>query len=90
VVELHDTVAEPEFVTLLGEIAAHDRPNGTVSAKLTAPVKPLSAVIVTVDVEDVSTVTAAGDVAEMLKSVIVSVAVVWWLSAPLVPVSVRE
>jgi len=49
---------------------------GTVSVKDTVPVNPLSAVTVMVDVAEVPTVTAAGDVAVMLKSVTVNVAVV--------------
>jgi hypothetical protein len=90
VVELHETVAMPELSTLLGEIVPQVRPAGTMSAKLTVPVKPLTAVMVIVDVAEVPTVIATGEVAVMLKSVIVNIAVVWWLSAPLVPVIVRE
>ena len=63
------------MVTLVGEIAPHVRPVGTVSVKETVPVKPFNAVTVIVEVADVFTVTAAGDVALMLKSVIVNVAV---------------
>ena len=48
---------------------------GTVSVRLTVPVKPLTAVTVIVDVAEVPTVTAAGDVAEIVKSVTVKVAV---------------
>ena len=63
--------------TLLGEIVPQVRPSGTVSARLTTPVKPFRAVIVIVDATEVPTVTAAGEDARMLKSVIVNVAVVW-------------
>ncbi len=55
----------------------------------TVPVNPLTAATVIVDVADVPTVTAAGDVAEIVKSVTVKVAVVLWESVPLVPVIVR-
>jgi len=48
---------------------------GTVSVRLTVPVKPLTAATVIVDVAEVPTVTAAGDVAEIVKSVTVKVAV---------------
>jgi len=75
-VELHETVAVPELVTLLGVIAPQVKFVGTVSVKDTVPVNPLSAVTVMVDVAEVPTVTAAGDVAVMLKSVTVNVAVV--------------
>ena len=63
------------MITLVGLIAPHVRFAGTVSVKETVPVKPLSAVTVMVEVAEVPTVTAAGDVAEMLKSRTVKVAV---------------
>ena len=50
---MHDKVAVPEFATLLGVSAPHERFVGTVSVKLTVPVKPLiagRAVTVMVDV----------------------------------------
>ena len=40
-VELQETVAVPEFVTLRGLIAPQVRLAGTVSVRLTVPVKPL-------------------------------------------------
>ncbi len=46
------------------------------SVRLTIPVKPLSAVTVIVETAEVPTVTAAGDVAAMVKSLTVKVAVV--------------
>jgi len=46
------------------------------SVNETVPVKPLTAATVIVDVADVPTVTAAGEVAEIVKSVTVNVAVV--------------
>lgn len=48
---------------------------GTVSVRVTVPVKPLTAATVIVDVADVPTVTAAGEVAATVKSVTVKVAV---------------
>jgi len=75
-VELHDTVAVPELVTLRGLIAPQVRFAGTVSVRLTVPVKPLTAVTVIVEVAEVPTVTAAGDVAAIVKSLTVKVAVV--------------
>jgi len=49
---------------------------GTVSVSDTVPVKPLIADTVIVELAEVPTVTAAGDVAETEKSVTVNVAVV--------------
>jgi len=87
-VELHDTVAVPEFVTLVGVIAPQVKLAGTVSVKLTVPVKPLTAATVIVEVEETPALTAAGDVALTVKSVTVKVAVALWVSVPLVPVTV--
>ncbi len=75
-------------MTLRGLIAPQVRLAGTVSVRLTVPVKPLRALTVIVDVADVPTVTAAGDVALIAKSVTVKVAVVECDSVPLVPVIV--
>ncbi len=74
--ELQDTVAVPELVTLRGLITPQVRLAGTVSVRLTVPVKPLTAVTVIVDVAEVPFWTAAGEVAEIVKSVAVKVAVV--------------
>jgi hypothetical protein len=75
-VELQDTVAVPELVTLVGVIAPQVKLAGTVSVKDTVPVKPLTADTVIVEVAEVPTVTEAGEVAEIVKSVTVNVAVV--------------
>jgi hypothetical protein len=76
IVELQASVAVPELVTLVGVIAPQVRLVGTVSVRETVPVNPLTAVTVIVEVADVPTVTAAGDVAVTVKSVTVKVAVV--------------
>jgi hypothetical protein len=88
IVELQVRVAVPELVMLLGVIAPHVRFAGTVSVRLTVPVNPLSAVTVIVEVADDPVVTAAGDVAEIVKLVTVKVAVVECARVPLVPVIV--
>ncbi len=75
-------------VTLVGEIALQVRPAGTVSVNETVPAKPLTADTVMVEVAEVFTWTAAGEVAAIVKSWTVKVAVVEWTAAPLVPVSV--
>lgn len=72
---MHETVAVPELVTLPGVMAPHVRLAGIVSVRLTVPVNPLRAATVIVDVAEVPTVTAAGEVVAMLKSVTVNVAV---------------
>ena len=79
----------PELVTLVGLIAPHVKFVGTVSVRLTVPVKPLTTATVIVEVADVPTVTAAGEVAVIVKSVTVNVAVAEWDNVPLVPVTVR-
>jgi len=78
-VELQDTVAVPDVVTLVGVIAPQVNPDGTVSVRLTVPVKLFNGAIVMVDVAEVPTRTAAGELAVMVKSgaaVTVHVAVV--------------
>ena len=73
---------------LVGVIAPQVRLAGTVSVKLTVPVKPFTAATVIVELAEVPTVTAAGEVAVIVKSVTVNVAVVLWDKVPLVPVIV--
>ena len=87
-VELQDTVAVPDPVTLVGEMAPQVRLAGTVSVRLTTPAKPLTAVIVIVDVAETPALTAAGEEAAIVKSWTVKVAVAEWDRVPLVPVTV--
>jgi hypothetical protein len=90
--EEHDTVAVPEPVTLPGVKAPQFRPAGGVSVRVTTPVKPFTADMVIVDVADTPLLTAAGEVADMVKScgaINVKVALAEWLSDPLVPVTAR-
>ena len=86
--ELQDTVAVPEFVTLVGLIAPQVKLAGTVSVRLTVPVNPLIADTVIVEVAEVPAWTAPGEVAATEKSVTVKVAVVECVRLPLVPVIV--
>ena len=51
-VELQDTVAVPEPVTVPGVIAPQVKFAGTVSVKVTTPEKPLTPVMVIVEVAD--------------------------------------
>jgi hypothetical protein len=75
VFELHEIVAVPEVVMLLGVTAPHVRPAGAVAVRVTVPVKPLTGVTVIVDVAAVPTVVV-GEVADKVQSVILNVAVV--------------
>jgi hypothetical protein len=72
---------------LPGVIAPQVRPAGTVSVSVTVPVKPLRAVTVIVEVP-VAPTFAEGDVAAIVKSVTVKVAVAECVRVPLVPVIV--
>ena len=69
-------------------IAPQVRLAGTVSVSDTVPVNPFTAATVMVEVADVPTVTAAGEVAAIVKSVTVNVAVAECDRVPLVPVTV--
>ena len=88
VFELHDSVAVPEPVTLLGLMVPQLSPDGTVSVRLTVPAKPLTAVTVMVELAEVPATTAAGEVAVIVKSVMVKGTLVEWVIDPLVPVTI--
>ena len=60
---------------LFGVIAPQVRFAGTVSVRAIVPVNPLTAVTVIVEVAETPALTAAGDVAAIVKSVTVNVAV---------------
>ena len=80
----------PDPTTLPGVIAPQVRLAGTVSVRVTVPVKAPTAVTVIVEVAEVPTVTGAGEVAVIVKSLAttVNVAVVECDRLPLVPVIV--
>ena len=65
---LHDTTAEPDAIMLVGLNEPQIRPGGVVTLNVTVPANPLTATTVTVDVGDWPALTAAGDVAVMVKS----------------------
>jgi hypothetical protein len=81
-------VAVPLPVTLAGVIAPQVRPDGTVSVSVTTPENPFRAVTVIVEVPEAGTV-AVGEVAAIVKSTKLKVAVAEWTSGLLVPVIVR-
>jgi hypothetical protein len=87
-VELHDRVAVPDPVMLLGVIVPQVNPVGTVSVRLMVPGKWFSPVSVIVDVGETPASTAAGEVAVMLKSWNRNTAVAECMSGVLVPVIV--
>jgi len=87
---VHERVAVPEPVMLLGVIAPQVRLAGTMSVNATVPEKPFTPVNVIVHVMvDPTGVDDGEQFSDIVKSVTVNVAVVEWDSAPLVPVTVR-
>ena len=72
---MHETVAVPDPVTLVGVIAPQVNPACGVSVRLTTPAKPFRPVIVMVEVAETPTLTAAGEEAAMVKSTKLKVAV---------------
>ena len=66
---MHVRVAVPDPVMLVGLIAWQVRPEGTVSVRLTTPLKPLTAVTVIVEVAELPAGTLAGEDAAIVKSV---------------------
>ncbi len=89
-VELQDRVAVlgNGGITLNGVMAPQVRPAGTVAVRATVPAKPFNAPTVMVDVADVPAFTAAGEVAAIVKSTKLKVAVAERTRVPLVPVIV--
>ena len=68
VAELHERIAVPEPVRLVGEIGVQVSPDCAVAARPTTPLNPFRPASVIVDVAGVVAGTEAGEVAEMLKS----------------------
>ncbi len=87
-VALHDTVAVPDPLMLVGLIVPHVRPEGTRSVRLTVPAKRFRLVIGIVDTTDEPALAGAGEVAAIVKSRNWKVAVVLWTSCVLVPMIV--
>jgi hypothetical protein len=86
---LQETVAEPEPVTLAGVIAPQVRPEGTLSEKLTTPLKPFKAVIVIVEFTNDPAFAATGGDAKIVKSWNRKATMIECVREPLVPVTVR-
>ena len=68
-------VAVPEPTKLAGVIAPQVSPAGTMSVKLTVPAKPFTAAIVIVEVAEDPTVTVVGELALIVKSTKLKLAV---------------
>ena len=88
-VELHDRVAFPFAVMLLGVIGPHVRPFGTVSARRTVPENPFNPTMVIVEFAEASTSASAGGEVVRMKSLNLNMADAEWLRGPLVPVTFR-
>jgi hypothetical protein len=87
-VALQETVADPEPATLLGVIAPQVKPLGTLSVRLTRPLKWFSPVTVMVELVDTPASTAEGEVAAIVKSWTVNLEVAVWTRGVLAPVIV--
>lgn len=72
---LQDTVAVPAPEMKIGLIIPQVRPVGGLSVRLTVPVNPFTAVTVIVDIAETPTSAADGELAEMVKSTTVKIAV---------------
>lgn len=75
IVEVQAKVAVPALEMLVGVSGLHVSPAGIVSVKPTVPAKPFTAVMVIVEVADAPTVTDDGEVALIVKSTKLKVAV---------------
>lgn len=84
---LQDTVAVPDPVMLVGLIAPQVRPAGGLSVRLTVPVNPFTAVTVMVDIAETPSSVAEGELAEIVKSTKVNVAVAPRVNVPTAPVT---
>jgi hypothetical protein len=82
-VNVHDRVAVPEPVTLVGD-TVHEV---LLVARLTIPANPFKPVIVTVDMPATPTLVVTGVLAAIVKSWTTNVTVTEWDRAPLVPVT---
>ena len=90
-VALHDTVAIPDPVTVLGLIELHDSPMGLFCVSATTPVKPLREAMVMFDPIVWPALAGAGVVAVIVKSgngTTLTVTVVLWARLPPVAVIV--
>jgi len=88
-VALHEIVAVPDPVMLLGVMVPHVSPVGIVSLRLTDPAKWFTAVRVIVELAELPVLIGAGEVAAIVKSRNWKSAVAEWIREALAPVTVR-
>jgi hypothetical protein len=81
--------AVPELGTLFGVIASQVRPVGTESVRLTVPTKPLNEPTMKLELTDEPTFEVAGELAAIVKSMKLNVAVAEFDRELLVPVMAR-
>jgi len=86
---VHETVALPGAVTLLGVMAPQNKPLGMVSVSMTVPGKPFRGEMVIVELVDEPSFTAVGGDALIVKFWNRKIDAVEWVNEPLVPVRVR-
>lgn len=85
--ELQETVAVPDPVTLLGVMLPHVRPEGAASVRLTTPAKWLTPVTVIAALAKLPALAGIGKLAVIVKFRNWKSEVAMWTSDPLVPVS---
>jgi len=86
---VHDSVAFPELVMLPGSRPLHARPAGTSALRVTVPLKPFSVVRETIDDVEDHGETFAGELALIVKSWKLNVAIAVRVREPFVPQIVR-
>jgi hypothetical protein len=87
-VEVHEIVALPEPMIVLGVMLPQASPDGTVSARLTVPPNWLIELIVTVVIAKLPAFTGPGELADMVNSRYWNRPTALWAKDPLVPVRV--
>ncbi len=87
-VALHETVAVPDTVMLLGVMLPQVSPDGIVSVRVTVPENWFTAVTVIVVLEALLALTGPGGLATIVKFRYWNSAIAVWIRDPLDPVSV--
>jgi hypothetical protein len=85
---VHEIVAVPEPMTLLGVMLPQVSSDGTVSVRLTVPPNWFTELIVTVAMAELPALAGPGELADIVKSRYWNRATAVWTKDPLVPVRV--
>jgi len=85
---VHEIVAVPEPVILLGVMLPQASPDGTVSVRLTIPPNWFTELTVTVVIAELPALTGLGELADIVKSRYWNRATAEWTKDPPVPVRV--